>query len=102
MATKTFYLSLKADYDYSHANQLIEIRKNILDLLRSNGYMVNFINLDNSELFLHNENGQQETLVRCNNCGAEWDEDAPLIKVGEETFHGCPYCKTDAYLIDIK
>ena len=42
--------------------------------------------------------------IRCNNCMKEFDNDeaTPMITVGGETFHGCPDCKTDEYLMDIK
>lgn len=60
-------------------------------------------------------------MVKCNMCGKVFktEEDIPLIiewedgsaevlnknswrKPGGEAFRGCPYCKTDAYLMDME
>lgn len=43
--------------------------------------------------------------IRCTNCETEfWDDDALVLmedpKV-DELIHGCPFCKTDAYLMDL-
>lgn len=42
-------------------------------------------------------------LIRCNNCFTLFnDEDLKLLNQDKEHFKVCPYCKTDAYLMDIK
>lgn len=46
--------------------------------------------------------------IQCNNCMAQFEDDYDLEQVlvveddGEEVVDGCPNCKTDVYLMDLK
>lgn len=41
--------------------------------------------------------------VECTNCGHKLEDPLPLLfdEATGECFHGCPYCLTDAWLMDL-
>lgn len=48
------------------------------------------------------ENSEEHT-VTCTNCGHDFSDPLPLLydKDTDDYFHGCPYCLTDACLMDL-
>ena len=43
-------------------------------------------------------------MIKCNNCGMEFDSDDDLERMempDKEICDGCPKCRTDEYLMDI-
>lgn len=48
------------------------------------------------------ENAEKHT-VTCTNCGRDFLDPLPLLhdEDTDDYFHGCPYCLTDAWLMDL-